>query len=185
MALIVNNISEAATAIRSGGVVAYPTESCFGLGCDPLNTDAIARILLMKQRERAKGVILIADAFEKFSDYLLPINEVIMERLRESWPGPYTWLCPCKPEVSDWLRGEHDTLAVRVTGHATAKQLSALAEMAIVSTSANVATHPALKTTEQVIAEFGNLVDAIVDAPIGADQSPSTIAFAESGNVVR
>ncbi|MBX2867878.1 MAG: Sua5/YciO/YrdC/YwlC family protein [Acidiferrobacterales bacterium] len=182
---IVGSIEQGAEIICSGGVVAYPTESCFGLGCDPDNDAAIQRILNMKKRERSKGLILIADKFDRFTSYLEDLPDDIMQKMVDSWPGPNTWLCPVNEGVSEWLRGDYSTLAIRVTAHAPAKELSMNADRAIVSTSANVATKPALTTVNEVIETFGELVDLIVDHSIGHDLKPSTIRDAVTGEVLR
>ena len=178
-------ITEAAKAIAAGGVVAYPTESCYGLGCDPDCTTAIEKILKLKQRSRDKGLILIADQWHKLSGYLLPMDQQIETRMMASWPGPVTWLCPCSSDVSVWLKGVHDTLAVRVTAHPVAAELSRAVDTALVSTSANIARQPALHNAKDVEHTFGGELDYILDAAIGGDSSPSTIIDAISGNVIR
>ncbi len=180
-----SSIEEAAIVIQQGGVVAYPTESCFGLGCDPKNTDAIKQILEIKKRKRKKGVILIADKFERFSAYINPVPKEILEVIQNSWPGPNTWLCPAKSACSPWLRGEHPNLAIRVTAHKPAAKLSQKSNCALVSTSANVSLKPALTKTSSVVNAFDGLVDLVLDLPIGGDLSPSTIRHAETGEIIR
>ncbi len=179
------SLASAAEALCAGAVVAYPTESCFGLGCDPGNVAAIRRILAMKQRERDKGLILVADRVERLLPWLQPLPPEMLERVIKTWPGPVTWLCPAAPTVSRWLRGDHPNLAVRVTAHPTAAGLSRAAEMAVVSTSANRAGEPSLVSASDVERVFGSLVDVIVDAPIGSDPRPSTIIDATSGEILR
>ncbi len=182
---MIGSIEEGAEVISSGGVVAYPTESCFGIGCDPENNTAIERILRMKQRERNKGLILIADKFERFLNYVEELPDEVMQKMLASWPGPNTWLCPAKQEVSKWLRGDHSTLAIRVTAHKPARELALYSKSALVSTSANVATQPALTTVTGVLQTFDGLIDMIVDQPIGGDRKPSTIRDAITGEVLR
>ena len=178
-------IEVAANIIRQGGVVAYPTESCFGLGCDPNNTEAIRRILGLKKRSRKKGLILIADRFARLQRYIKPLPSDIQDRLSKTWPGPYTWLCPAAPGVSKWIRGDYESIAVRVTAHPHAASLCRHAETCLVSTSANVATRPALTTADAVEKEFGSQIDYIVDLAIGRDKKPSTIQDAYTAEVIR
>lgn len=179
------SVEEAAEIILQGGLVAYPTESCFGIGCDPGNINAIKRILELKKRPRSKGLIVIADRFERLQKFLLPLPDTHLNPMIDSWPGPYTWLCPCHPHTSKWLTGEHNTLAVRVTAHPIAARLSQRSAMAIVSTSANTSTRPALRSAAAVNRCFGDQIDAIVDGVIGQFISPSTITNAITGEKVR
>lgn len=179
------SIARAAEVIRAGGVVAYPTESCFGLGCDPRNRAAIRRILQSKRRPRAKGLILIADRRSRLLPFVGSFAVACRAQILASWPGPHTWLLPTATHISRHLRGEHDTVAVRVTAHREAALLCRLARMPIVSTSANRAGRRMLRSATAVRREFGDEVDFIVDGRIGGARSPSSIRHAESGEVLR
>ncbi|MGB5495457.1 MAG: Sua5/YciO/YrdC/YwlC family protein, partial [Sedimenticolaceae bacterium] len=110
-------LQHAARVLRAGGVVAYPTEAVFGLGCDPLNRSAVLRLLAIKQRPMDKGLILIANRLEQLLPFLRPLDPKVEQRLQETWPGPVTWLLPAHPAAPRWLRGRHTKLAVRVTAH--------------------------------------------------------------------
>ena len=177
--------SDAAAVIGQGGVVAYPTEFCYGLGCDPSNTGAIRRILRLKRRSRDKGLILIADRLDRLSGYMASLPASYRDEILESWPGPFTWLVPARPGVSRWVRGEHDSIAVRVTAHQGAGRLCRAAKMALVSTSANGARQPPLRTAEAVSRAFAGQVDCIVGGRVGSGSSPTTIRDGLTGNVVR
>jgi len=165
--------------------VAYPTESCYGLGCDPDNEAAIKRLLKLKKRPRAKGLILIAEKFERLKPFLLPLPEEKFQLMMNSWPGPYTWVCPSQSHTSRWLTGDHKTLAVRVTAHPVAARLCQQAGMAIVSTSANVSAQPALRNAASVKRYFADEIDAIVNGSIGYADAPSTITNAITGEIIR
>jgi len=165
--------------------VAYPTEFCYGLGCDPSNTGAVRRILRLKRRERDKGLILIADRLSRLSRYILPLPAPYRDEMLENWPGPFTWLVPARPGVSRWVRGDHDTVAVRVTAHRYAGRLCRAAGMAVISTSANRARQSPLRTAEAVSGVFSGQVDCIVDGKVGSGSSPTTIRDGRTGNVVR
>lgn len=174
----------AAQIIRSGGVVAYPTESCFGLGCDPNNKNAIARILQMKHRTRAKGLLLIADHRARFCGYVATWGKQRAE-IFASWPGANTWLLPAGARASVWLCGVHKTIGIRVTAHRAAAQLSRMSAMPLVSTSANRGGRKMLRSASAVLREFGSEVDAVVDARIGTRKSPSTIRHATTMQIIR
>ncbi len=184
-----DSLARAAGVIRSGGVVAYPTESCFGLGCDPRNATAVRRILRIKRRPWAKGLIVIADRYNRLLPYVNLSGARRREQILGSWPGRHTWLLPAATGLPHStvrrLCGAHTTLAVRVTAHRDAAQLCQLARTAIVSTSANRAGRRMLRSADAVLREFGDEVDFIVDGRIGNARAPSIIRHFETGEVVR
>lgn len=178
-------LSEAVAVLKSGGVIAYPTESCFGLGCDPLNEDAVGRILAIKQRAVTQGVILIACEVGQVKQYADLESSPLLESILASWPGPNTWLLTKRQSVPSWLSGEHATIAMRVTAHPTSNQLSKKYGAAIVSTSANRHGQPALIDIESLRSEMGSELDYIVDAKIGGHAAPSQIRDAMTGLQLR
>ena len=110
-------VTQAAAHLRSGAIIAYPTEAVFGLGCDPGSEQAVRRLLALKKRPAAAGLILIADSYERFSPFVAPIGKGIQQKAMSTWPGPVTWLFPRAAGVPDWLAGDHDTIALRITHH--------------------------------------------------------------------
>lgn len=178
------SLRQTAEIIRGGGVVAYPTEACFGLGCDPRNSAAIARILRMKHRARAQGLLLLADRRTRFAGYVNSWGEHRAE-IFASWPGPYTWLLPAGARASRWVRGDHRTIGVRVTAHRAAAALSRLCGLPIVSTSANRSGRKMLRTARAVLQEFGAEIDGVMDARIGHRVAPSVIRDGATLRVLR
>ena len=178
-------IQTAARIINRGGVVAYPTESCFGLGCDPRNTNAIKRLLKLKKRPSDKGLILISDCFERLARFIEPLPADRRELMHKSWPGPVTWVCPAKAGTSRLLTGKSESLGIRVTAHPIAASLCRAAGMALVSTSANVATRPSIKHAKGVSRTLADMLDFVVEGSIGREQNPSRIIDVFSGEVFR
>ncbi|MFT7525131.1 MAG: L-threonylcarbamoyladenylate synthase [Arenicella sp.] len=178
-------LSEAVAVLKSGGVIAYPTESCFGLGCDPMNRQAVARILAIKKRAVTQGVILIASDVDQVNAYTDLASAPLLESILASWPGPNTWLLAKRGAVPDWLSGEHTTIAMRVTAHQTSRQLCKSYAAAIVSTSANRHGRPALTDIDSLRSEMGSELDYILDASIGSDPAPSLIRDATTGQQLR
>lgn len=178
-------LREAARCFRRGGLIAYPTEAVYGLGCDPLNETAMLALLALKQRPVEKGVILIATDFEQLRPFVEPLAKPLMDRIFASWPGPNTWLLPAADGLPFWLTGVHSTLAVRVTAHPLAAALCRACDSPIVSTSANRSgQHPA-RSALQVRLRLGERVDCLVHAPLGGNPAPSTIRDGASGRVIR
>jgi L-threonylcarbamoyladenylate synthase len=167
-----------------GGIIAYPTEAVYGLGCDPWNPDAVARLLAMKRRSWHKGVILIASRFEQLTPFILPLDENLRRDIFATWPGAMTWLLPVRPEVPAWLCGKHDTLAARVTAHPTAAQLCDAWGGALVSTSANPEGCVPARNARRVRAYFGAKL-SIINAPLGGLSRPSEIRHGHTGKIIR
>ncbi len=166
--------------LAAGGVIAYPTESCYGLGCDPRNARAVAKILRLKGRPKSKGLILIGSEPAQFARYL---SEPPGDWPRY-WPGPTTLLLPASNRCPRWLTGRHRKLAVRVTAHPEAARLCNALGMALVSTSANRSGRVMLRTPEACRREFGNTV-LVLNGRIGKRRRPSTIVDPSSGGILR
>lgn len=178
-------IKNAITALRAGGIIAYPTEFCFGLGCDPQNVDALARLLEIKRRKKEQGVILVASNLSQVTEYASLDSLPMRERIVGSWPGPNTWIMPVNGLVSTWLRGKHLSIAMRVSAHPICLSLCDEFGHAIVSTSANRHGQDALLCADDVRDEFVNELDFIIDAPVGGATNASTIRDAITGEQFR
>lgn len=136
------SLAPVVTALRSGGVIAYPTEAVWGLGCDPDNDEAVAHLLRLKQRDPAKGLILVAGSIAQFAPWLEGLPLELHAPLAASWPGPNTWLVPDNGRTHALVRGAHDSVALRVSDHPGVIELCEAFGGPIVSTSANRAGEP-------------------------------------------
>jgi L-threonylcarbamoyladenylate synthase len=170
--------------LHRGGVIAYPTESCYGLGCDPRNARAVTKILRLKGRPRGRGLLLVGSAFRQFARYLAPVAEPVASRFRIWWPGPTSLLLPASRRCPRWLRGRHDKLAVRITAHPDTARLCHALNMALVSTSANQSGRRPLKTAAACKRHFGSRV-RVISGRIGRRKRPSTILDPVSGEITR
>lgn len=175
-------VRRAARIVRSGGVVAYPTEGVYGLGCLPGDEDAVARILSIKKRDPAMGLVLIAAD----NGQLRPWTELPPGGVPESAVDrPITWIVPASAAVPAFVRGRHTGVAVRVTSHPVARALCRAAGSALVSTSANVSGRPPARNAYVLRLAFGALVDCIVPGPLGPARGASEIRELASGKVRR
>ncbi len=168
--------------LRAGGVIAYATESCFGLGCDPRKRWGVLRILRLKRRAASKGLILVADRFSRLQPLLQPVTAAMRADFARYWPGPYTLLLPSA--APGWLTGAHATLAVRVTAHPDTVDLCRTLKLALVSTSANVSGAAAAKTEAQCRRIFGTRV-WVLPGNIGQRRRPSTLIDYATGRILR
>lgn len=178
------NSSAIAAHLKRGGLIAYPTESCYGLGCDPCNRIAVAQLLLLKRRPQSKGLILIAGNYSQLSRYLEPLSRGDQEKLRNDDTNATTWLMPTRASCPRWLRGAHDTLAVRITAHRGAAALCNMLNMALVSTSANRSGAIPARTFRQCQRLFGDQV-LVLPGRIGKRKRPSTIVAWSDGRILR
>lgn len=179
------SVSEAAQRLRAGEVIAYPTEAVYGLGCDPDSESAVRRILELKKRPAAAGLILIADCFERFERYVARVPCGLLDRALATWPGHVTWLFPRADGVPDWLAGDHPTIAIRVTAHPVCRDLCATFGGALVSTSANPRSEDPARSAGSVWRYFGAGIAGVVAGQLGADAQPSEIRDLASGRVIR
>ena len=170
--------------LRRGGVIAYPTESCFGLGCDPASRRGVQRVLRIKGRPQRKGLILIGSSPRQFDPYIAPLTEAQRQRMASTWPGPHTWLVPAAANCPRTLTGKHRTIALRVTAHRAAARLCASTGMALVSTSANRSGGKAARSARECRRLFGPSV-RVLPGLIGKRRRPSTIQDLESGRIFR
>ncbi len=179
------HLQHAVAALRAGGVIAYPTEAVWGLGCDPLNRAAVSRLLTLKRRDWRKGLILIADSFEQLWPFVADPLTTQHEPALASWPGPATWLLPASPSVPPWITGGRPQIAVRVTAHPVASALCREYGSALVSTSANRSQRPPLRTRMQVQRQFGNRLDYVVPGDLGGLERPTPIRDVQTGELIR
>jgi L-threonylcarbamoyladenylate synthase len=177
-------LRQAAATLHAGGVIAYPTEAVYGLGCDPLNLDAVLRLLSIKHRDPAKGLILVADNIQRLLPFI-KVTAAQRQALMQTWPGPNTWLVPVQDWVPEWLTGQHDTLAVRVTAHPLVAALCREAGMPIVSTSANLAGQPPARNALQVRKRLAGKIDFLLNGQTSGQRRPTTIRDLETGQVIR
>lgn len=168
--------------LRRGGLIAYPTESCYGLGCDPANYRAVQRLLRLKQRPQRKGLILIAARYAQVDRYLQPL--ATEAQLQAAGANVITYLMPTRPNTPHHLRGKHDTLAVRFTAHPYASQLCRQLPHALVSTSANRSGCRSIKTYAECQRQFGAKV-WVLRGQIGKRKQPSTIRYWKSEVTLR
>ncbi len=177
------HLRQAAQIIHKGGVIAYPTEGVFGLGCDPGCYEAVLRILRLKERAVAAGLILIAADRGQLNGWINPSADE--ERALSGADRSMTWVVTADPHCPDWITGGRPTCAVRITQHPVAAALCREAGLPLVSTSANRHGQKAVTSTLAARCLFGQQVDFIMPGTIGTAAGPSEIRIAQTGAVLR
>lgn len=178
-------IQHLAQIMRAGGVVAYPTEAVWGLGCNPYDGEAVARLLALKHRPVHKGLILLAANIGQVEPFITGIDDLQRQRLKNTWPGPVTWLVPHIGLAPDWITGHFNSLAIRVTAHPVAAGLAKAFGGPIVSTSANPQGRDPARDLLTLRRYFHNNLDAIAPGNVGDRANPSEIRDLGNGQIVR
>mgnify|MGYP000211514342 CR=1 FL=1 len=182
-----STIKQAAEVFTQGGIIAYPTEAVFGLGCDPDNDVAVQKLLSIKQRSAEKGLILLAANYSQLLPYVddSAINEDERRKVLSLWPDAITQILPANKNISSLLCGDFDTIAVRITDHKDVVELCDLTNKAIVSTSANLTGEKPSTTWQQVQQQLGSEIDFIVKGKTSGLLKPSTIINGLTGVTIR
>ena len=179
-----SSISDAVFAIAEGGVVCHACEGVWGFACDPFNTEAVQKILAIKQREPIKGLLVIGGDESVFEPELAQLTELQRAQVRNSWPGHTTWLLP-NVQFSRWITGDHPTVGARVPAHEQALLFASQWGGPLVSTSANIESEPPCLTQIEVEHQFAQNVDIILSGEIGDLTGSSRIIDAQTGTVIR
>jgi len=181
------NLASAIVALQQGGVIAYPTEAVWGLGCDPRQHAAVMRLLELKRRPPSKGVIVVAATLEPLRPWLdlaaLPADR--LAAVLASWPGPHTWVLPASEHAPPWVTGDHAGLAVRISAHPLVARLCQAWEAPLVSTSANLAGEPPARNRDQLDPALLRAIDGVLDGETGGLAQPTPIRIALTGQILR
>ena len=176
-------LRRAARWLQEGGIVAYPTEGVYGLGCDPFDARAVQHLFDLKRRPRHKGLILLAADFSQIEPFL-DLTSAMRERLLAVWPGPVTWIVPVTTEMPNWLVRD-GSVAVRVTAHPLAAALCRAFSGAIVSTSANPSGRPPARNALQARRYFPDEQVFVLSGATGGLSRPTPIYDARGGQKLR
>jgi len=179
------HLRQAAHTICAGGVIAYPTETVYGLGCDPMNQMAVERLLALKNRPADKGLIIIASDIDQLTPYIRIDSQALKSKITQIYSRPTTWVCPPNPNIPPWLTGQHNAIAIRITQHPASRRICELSQRAIVSTSANPSgltpAHNALKARQY----FSHKIDYLLHDHLNIKARPSRIINLIDARIIR
>ncbi|AOE51003.1 Threonylcarbamoyl-AMP synthase [Kangiella sediminilitoris] len=171
--------------MQQDGVIAYPTEAVFGLGCLPDSDQAIQRILDIKNRPWHKGLILVASEIQQVEPFIDPEALDLLACFDQYSGQPVTWLLPRVDTMSPLICGRHPKIAIRLSQNPHIRALCDKAGSAIVSTSANRAGQPEMKSPEMIRNHMMTQLDMVVAGPLGGYDRPSKIIDAQTQQVLR
>jgi len=175
---------KACALLERGGVIAYPTEGVYGIGCLPHYNPSVQRVINIKGRPSDAGLILIAADISLLQEWIAPTAQE-RENLLKAVDYPTTWIVSAQPSARGLLTGERETIAVRITTHPVAAELSWLTGSALVSTSANRTGKRPTKTALTARLRLGKAVDYVISGALGNWPGASEIRIAANNQVLR
>ncbi|OLC43555.1 MAG: threonylcarbamoyl-AMP synthase [Acidobacteria bacterium 13_1_40CM_65_14] len=168
-------IQEAATWIRTGGVVAIPTDTLYGLACDPFRADAVSRLFAVKGRAAGQALPLIAADAAQVAEHLGTLPPLAARLAEQFWPGPLTLIVGAPASLVRDVTGDTGTVGVRVPADEVARAIAAACGRPITATSANVSGQPATGSPDEVERTLGDRIDLLIDTGPTRGGAPSTI----------
>jgi L-threonylcarbamoyladenylate synthase len=175
------SVAQAVDVLRAGGIVAYPTETLYGLAVDPQRADAVERLYEAKGRDASVAIPIIASSFEQ-AESVVRLGGSARKVAEAFWPGPLTIVATCHGPLAPRVMAGGTTVAVRVSSHPVARALAAALGSPITATSANRSGQPPAITAADVVAHLAESVDLLLDAGTLTGGRPSTIVeMAETG----
>ncbi|VFP82291.1 Sua5/YciO/YrdC/YwlC family protein [Candidatus Erwinia haradaeae] len=186
MSPMIYSLMQCAKYVSQSMVVSYPTESVFGLGCNPNSQIAVKYLLSLKKRSVKKGLILVSANYKQLIPWIADeeLSDDQRSYMFSRWPGPVTWIVPARPTTPFWLRGQFTTIAVRVSNHPTVISLCKACNTALVSTSANLTGFLPCRGASEVIENIGNHIPVLVGQTSG-HAHPSEIRNLITGELIR
>lgn len=178
-----HSLDQAVKLLRKGGIVAFPTETYYGLAVDPHCESAVSRLYKLKVRQADKPLLLLIDNIEQLSSLVEMVPRQFLPLMAKYWPGPLTLVFPAKSSVSTILTGNTGTIGIRISPHPVANALLAKMQGPLTATSANISGHEPAQTAADVEKIFGTAVDLILDGGSAAAGLCSTIVGLQGGHL--
>ena len=179
-----DSINLAVQTIKAGKILFYPTESIFGLGCDPFNEAACKKINLLKKRTNKAGLICLISDIKHLNTLAAPLRKVDYEKIQHSALEHISWILPAKSDLPPWLLGPNNSVCVRLSSDPSIKLLCDTLDQAIISTSANEQDMPTARSIDEAKAIFSEKIDYYLDLPLGNRTTASKI-YTLTGTVIR
>lgn len=179
--MLKDEVAKALKVLQEGGIILYPTDTIWGIGCDATNTEAVKKIYALKQRDEAKSMIILLDLDNKLQGYVSQVPEIAYD-LMEFAENPLTLVMPGAKNISPALIAEDGSIGIRISNHEFCKQLIQRLRKPLVSTSANISGQPSPKNFGQISPEIIDGVDYVVDLEQHdmSEKRPSTIMRLEA-----
>jgi L-threonylcarbamoyladenylate synthase len=176
-------VQRAATIIQKGGIILYPTETIYGLGCDLFNEKAVKRLYTIKKRPETKPALVLIGNISMLRELVVDIPLLASRLMKRFWPGPLTILFKAKKNISPLITAGSGMIGVRLSGSKFCVKLLTVCRIPIVSTSANISGKLFLNDIDSLEKIFATEIDLIVDAGNLPSSLSSTVVDVSSGSV--
>ncbi len=169
------SIEKVLAVLKAGGVIAYPTETFYGLGADAKNEKAVDRIFSVKGRDFKKPIPVIIGPGQDLASLVSEIPQPALSLMKRFWPGPLTILFRAAPSINSRLTGGTGKIGIRLSSHPVAVGLAEAVRGPITATSANLSGQDECITADEVLASLGEKIDLVVDGGLSPGGKGSTI----------
>ena len=176
-------LRKAEDVLIKGGVIAYPTDTVYGLGANAMNEEAVRKIFLFKKRDESKPLLLVVSKEFNLKEIVTEVSPQAVKLIKAFWPGPLTIIFKASNTLSSFLTGGTGKIGVRVPDNAIVLRLLSICRFPITSTSANPSGMEEAKTAEQVKNYFPGKIDLIINGGESHQNLPSTIVEIEKGEL--
>lgn len=176
------DIKKAVEILKNGGIIVYPTETVYGIGCDPLDMEAYDRVQRLKKRMEYKPMLLLAYSLNHVEEMAGSLSEIPRKLAEKFWPGPLTIIIKPRKNFPEYLLGPSHGAAFRVSSHPVAASLAKEFRRPIISTSANITGQAPMVTYEKALNTFENIVDIVIGTHEILTGKPSTVVDLTSGH---
>lgn len=177
------SLSLAVSYLRKGGVVAFPTETYYGLAVDPDCAAAVSKLFVLKKRQKHKPVLVLIDKIEQMENLVTKVPPAYWPLIQKYWPGPLTLVFPAKTNLNQQITGNTGTIGIRISPHPIAEGLVRRMGKPITATSANISGLSPARSVQEVVEMLGDRVDYIVDGGRTEAGLCSTILGVQGGQL--
>ena len=181
--MVETTLDLAASHLRHGRIVAFPTETYYGLAVDPDCASAVAQLFAVKNRPADKPLLLLIERTEQLGAVVQHVPPVYWPLIKKYWPGPLTLIFPARKSLSRRITGNTGTVGIRISPHPIAQGLVRRMGKPITATSANISGFPPARSAQEVIEMFGNKIDYIIDGGQTPAGLCSTILSVQNGRL--
>ncbi|PIE59353.1 MAG: threonylcarbamoyl-AMP synthase [Desulfobulbus propionicus] len=179
-----SSIDLAVSILRAGGIIAYPTETFYGLGVDPFNRAALKRLYAVKQRERSQPILLLVSGMAQCASLLAePVAETFTRLAKCYWPGPLTLVHKARPDIPNELTGQTGSVGVRQSPHPSAAEILRRFQRPVTGTSANISGSEGAARAKQVVQMFPQELDLILDGGETPGKTGSTLVQCSNNSI--
>jgi L-threonylcarbamoyladenylate synthase len=168
-------LQEAVDIILGGGLIAFPTDTTYGLGVNPFDDKAVKRVFELKQRDPKKALIILISDKQQIDQLAVDISPTALKLIEQFWPGPLTLIFKTSAEIASFKIGESSKIGIRLPQSPIAQALIQLAKIPVTASSANPSGQPSSLTAQQVLHYFGKQVDFVIDGGPASSQRESTV----------